>query len=486
MTTFKKILALAMALIMVFALVACGETPAPTTTNGGNVQNPTGNQNPDPQPTDPKNPVSGEKRVITIGVWWDFYYDSTHASMEDNPSYQGTLSDQMMFDVVKIVEEKYNVEFQYVNMTYTGVTESINTSILAGTPECDIYLCELAFGIPAALNGLAIDLRTVLGEDADIFNEQNVMSYLDLGDGKACLMKQVLGQNVVEATYPLAFNKQLLEDANLEDPRDLYERGEWTWDKFIEYCKKLTKDTDGDGVNDQFGFTGFKEDVMAQLIMSNGGAIASGKTEGLTSTPVGEALAFYADMYNVHNVCAPYPAEDNGDVTRFQYRDGNIAFWPGAAWIASSNGDYDLTSGSALEFDTVYVQWPVGPSGSKETNKGKTTAGSFWFIPTGTKDPELVYNVFYELSNWYRDDISIRDDVETMWWWYSITAKDEQLMYDNYDVMFDVGSREQFDIYQSLQVMWDLEALINGTMTASQFQETYKNEFQAALDAYFG
>ena len=59
-------------------------------------------------------------------------------------------------------------------------------------------------------------------------------------------------------------------------------------------------------------------------------------------------------------------------------------------------------------------------------------------------------------------------------------------MYDNYDVMFDVGSREQFDIYQSLQVMWDLEALINGTMTASQFQETYKNEFQAALDAYFG
>lgn len=479
MKTFKKILAIALAALMLLSLVACDNTPAAGS-------DPTGSQN-QAKPTDPKNPENnGDRRVITIGVWWDFYYDSTHEAPEDDPYYGGLDADIMRFEIIEQIEETYNVEVQYVNMTYTGVTESINTSILAGTPDCDIYLCELSMGIPAALNGLAIDLKTILPEDADVLSSQTVLNYLDMGDGKACLMKQIKGENVVEATYPLAFNKQLLDDNNLEDPRVLYERGEWTWDKFIEYCKVLTKDTDGDGVVDQYGFAGFKEDVMAQLIMSNGASIAAGATQTLDSAPVIEALDFYSQMYTVHNVCAPYPAEDNGDVTRYQYRDGNIGFWPGAAWIASSNGDYDMSTGSNLEFDTVYVQWPVGPSGNKDTNKAKMTAGSFWFIPTGVEDPELVYNVFEMLSNWYQDDVSIRDDVETMWWWYSTTAKVEELMYDNYDVMFDIGSREQFDIYQSLGVAWDLEALINGTMTASQFAETYKNEFQAALDSYFG
>ena len=145
----------------------------------------------------PSAKAEAEPRTITIGVWWDIYYDSTHESEESDPAYSGSLSDQMRFENVKAVEEKYNVRFEYVNMTHAGVKESINTSILAGTPDCDIYLCELQFGIPAAMNGLAIDLKTVLPEDADILNEQNILSYLDLGDGKATLMKQVMAQNAV-------------------------------------------------------------------------------------------------------------------------------------------------------------------------------------------------------------------------------------------------------------------------------------------------
>lgn len=477
MLLFKKVLAITLAVIMVLSLAACGD----------NANQPV---NADEKETQVNNSSTnnGEKRKITIGVWWDFFYDSNDESPEDDAAYVGSVADQMRFDVVDLVEQKYNVEFEYVNLTYGGIIESINTSILAGTPECDVYLCDLGMGIPAALNGMAVDLKTVLPADADILSDQTVMTYLDLGDGKACLMKQVKGENNVEATMPLAFNKQMLEDNNLEDPRELYKRGEWTWDKFVEYCQVLTQDTDGDGVNDQYGFTGFKEDVIAMLLLSNGASIASGMTETLSSSATGEVLQFYSDLYNTYNVCEPYPAEDNGDVTRFSYRNGNIAFWPSAAWIAAGNADYDWDGsvGSTLEFDTVYVHWPVGPSGSVETNKSKLTSGNYWFIPNGVKDPELVYNVFEALSNWYLDDVSIRDDKEAMWWWYAVTAIDPVLQEENFETMFDIGSKEQFDIYGNLGVSWDLEALIYGTMTAAQFQETYKQEFQAALDSYFG
>ena len=460
--TMKRVLAAMLALVMAFGLMTIGCTPTAS--------------------------ADAEPRTITIGVWWDFYYDSTHESEESDPAYSGSLSDQMRFENVKYVEEKYNVRFEYVNMTYAGVKESINTSILAGTPDCDVYLCELAFGIPAAISGLAMDLKTVLPADADILSNQTVLSYLDLGDGKASLMKQVKAENAVEATYPLAFNVEMLEDNNLEDPRELYARGEWTWDKFIEYCQVLTQDTDGDGVTDQYGFDGFSKDVLGQLMLSNGASIASGTTETLSSAATGEVLQFYSDLYNTYNVAAPYEFGDSGDVMRFRYREGKVGFWPGAAWIASTNADYDWDGsvGSTLEFETAYVQWPVGPSGNQETNKGKFTAGSFWLIPNGVEDPEFVYEVFEAVSNWYHDDVSIRDDKETMWWWYAVTAGDEDLQEENFQVMFDMGTREQFDLWDSVNVEMDLESLIRGDMTAAQMQETYRQEYQAGLDAYFG
>ena len=69
----------------------------------------------------------------------------------------------------------------------------------------------------------------------------------DTGSGAVQLLCANNAENMVGSTMPLGFNLQMIEDANLEDPRDLVERGEWTWEKFREYCKVLTKDTDGDG-----------------------------------------------------------------------------------------------------------------------------------------------------------------------------------------------------------------------------------------------
>lgn len=460
--SMNRILAAILALVMVLGVAVCGTAPSAS--------------------------AAEEPRTITIGVWWDIYYDSTQEAVEDDPSYTGTLAAQMNFDNVKRVEEKYNVTFEYVNMTYSGVSESINTSILAGTPDCDIYLCELQTGVPAQMNGLALDLKTILPEDADILADQNVLNYLDLGDGKACLMHKVAAESAVEATYPLAFNLQLLEDNNLEDPRELYENGEWTWDKFVEYCKVLTQDTDGDGVLDQYGFTGFAPDVVPALFMSNGVSVAGGTTQGLTDAAAIEALQFYSDLYNVHNVCQPYDLNDfSGDVMRFSYSDGNVGFWLSAAWIADSNGDYKADS-DGVEFDTVFVNWPVGPSGSQETNKAKLTGGAYWFIPNGCKDPEFVYNVWQDICNWYDGDTEVRDDAEALSWWYSCHARDPEIQVSNFDVMFDMGSREQFDMWSTFaqNISADYLALIQGTMTGSQWAETYAQPLQEQLNAYFG
>ena len=505
MKNLKKFLALGLASTMVLSMAACGSnsnTGASTSGDGSQQSSSSSNTG----SNNSGNSSSSGVRNIQIGTWWVQYYDSDDA-LEDAADWQtnqdadgddeATLQTkafnrniaQMKFDNVPVIEQKYNCEFYWNNLTYAGVKESINVSILAGAPDCDIYLTDAGMAVPAQMNGLALDLKNVLPADHDLFTTQQNMSYLDLGDGKACIIMRQEAQKQVEATYPLGFNMQMLEDNNLEDPRELYARGEWTWDVFIQYCQTLTQDTDGDGQIDQYGYCGYENETLEQLMMSNGGNIASGTTEQLSSAETGEALQMMYDMYNTYNVCYPYDFEgDPSNSMRNQYTQGNIGFFPIAAWIASGNADYDYgdTVGSYLAWDTAYVQWPVGPSGDAATNAGKNlTSGEFYIIPAGVEDPETVVNVLYDYWNWYADDTSIRDDKQALNWWYGVTAREEELQNANFEVMKACGSNTCFDLWSSMGIGYDLMSLIRGDVTPAQFQETYKQQVQDGLDAYF-
>lgn len=45
----------------------------------------------------------------------------------------------------------------------------------------------------------------------------------------------------------------------------------------------------------------------------------------------------------------------------------------------------------------MFIPWPIGPHGNAETNAQKVTANACYVIPVGVEDPELVYNVLYDL-----------------------------------------------------------------------------------------
>ena len=494
---FKKILAVALAAAMTLSLAACGgggETPSGDPTPGGQQGN---------------TPATGKNDEIIIGTWWTQPYDSNSESLEDAVDWVNaqdqpgdTEADlktnahtrkiyQKKWDNVAVIEQKYGVTFWWENLTYEGVKDSINTSVLAGAPDCDIYLVDSGMAMPAAANGLAMDLKTFLPADHDIFTTQKFAAYLDLGDGKAQIFYKVTAENKVGSTMPLAFNIQMLEDNNLEDPRILWEKGEWTWDKFLEYCEVLTQDTDGDGQDDQYGFCGYAPDTFEQLMMSNGAGIANTTTETLTSPAVAEALQFHQDLYNTYNVCYPYDFTSGAahDTMRFQYREGNIGFFPTAAWIMAQNGDYDYDGsvGTTLPFDVAFVYWPVGPSGNKDTNAMKNDiGGELYIIPAGVAEPEKVFNVMYSFWDWDNGSTELRDDKEALNWWYKVTAKTEDLQNANFEVMQTCGENTTFDLWQSMGFYYDFDNLLNGTMTPAQFQETHKQQVQDGLDTFYG
>lgn len=419
-----------------------------------------------------------ERRTITVGVWFDQYYDSTHESLEDNPGYAGDELDVIRFENVKRIEDTFNVNIECVNLTYSGVVDSINTSILAGAPDCDVYMCSLSLGVPAAFNGYVQDLREILPADSDIFTTKTVMKGVSFGSSDAVYLMKPVG--AMEGTYPMMYNRQLVEEAGLEDPYELWERGEWTWDKFLEYAIATTKDLDGDGVTDQWGFDAFVEESMSGFLMSNGANIAATPEEKFSSPEVGEVLQLLQDMEVVYK-CAMPIGDGSVDAHRGSWRNGNIAFSIGAAWIMGDayNGE------NPVEFDFVYIPFPVGPHGNKDTNAMMEAGGNFFFIPVGVEDPKLVYDVFYEWCNWYQGDVSLRDDPESLAWWSEATAKIPELQEHNLAVQQLCQSREYFDLWKSVGFYPDWQSLYTGAVTVSQFQETYKLQYQDALDAYF-
>ncbi|MDE7326840.1 MAG: extracellular solute-binding protein [Lachnospiraceae bacterium] len=494
----RKATALALTGVMALSMAACGDkegegNPTPTSqgtnnpaaTSGPNNDGDTENENPS-QGDQQGNTVGGlnddtsvepwagsSPRTIRIGTWFDHYYDSTHTDIYDQPEVSNLETAEMQLANVRRVEDKYNVRIEYINLTWNGIMESINTSIMAGSPDCDIYEADLQFGIPAIMNGYAMAIEDYASPNDDIFTDQVVFRYLDVPGMDKHYMFQ--GSALDLGAYPLGFNMNLIDEAGLENPQDLYDRGEWTWNKFAEYLRILTKDTDGDGNPDQYGLTGWWTTMFNYLMMSNGTHVASGAQETLSSPATIEVLEFMYQIYQTDKTAKPWNPDD-WDANNV-FSDGKVAFWVSATWIQKGN------SSSDLGFEFGIVPWPVGPSGNQDTNSQIAVAGNWSMIPAGVERPELVYQVYKEYSNWYDGDLEYRDDTE----WSEDMMETER----NFSYLKMMGSTTPwFDLWDKIGDVNAGYAMVTSkaeeVLTAAQAAEQQKQLVQDYLDLNLG
>ena len=369
------------------------------------------------------------------------------------------------------IESKYNVRLKYLNLTFPGIQESITTSIMAGLPDVDVYETDLQFGIPAVLGNLAISLEDMGLQGTDVFGAQEVMQYLNVNQDKNYLFAGSIAGAI--NNYPLAFNMDLIKEANLENPQDLWDRGEWTWDKWKEYLAKLTKT--GDGANDVYGYSGYWTNMLENLLFSNGTTIASGPDQTLNSTATIEVIDFIYNLYNVERTARPWD-QANWEINNKLYAEGKSGFWIGADWIFSEQGGGPERP---LPFEIGVVPWPVGPNGSKDTNYHGKTGGNWYMIPKGVENPKLVYDVMFDWLNWYDFDRGLAEDLS----W----SQDQYMTERNFDYAFMMSQNCGFDIWASLGLGDDLSMvpIMDGEKTAAQYAEETKQLVQEALDNYF-
>lgn len=174
--------------------------------------------------------------------------------------------------------------------------------------------------------------------------------------------------------FAFGYNKTMFEKAGipLPDKDKPYTFAEW-----LDVCKKLTRDIDGDGKMDQWG-TGLNiRWSFIQFAWGNGGDFLdeSQTKVDITNPKFVEALQFFADQTLKYGI-TPSMGEAQSLDTYQRWLKGQIGFFPIAPW--------DLAAFKELKFDYDLIPWPVGAEGMKTA----TWLGSVGYgVAATTKHP---------------------------------------------------------------------------------------------------
>ena len=108
-------------------------------------------------------------------------------------------------------------------------------------------------------------------------------------------------------------NKTLLENEDIPTPEK-----DWTWDDFYAICAQVTRDTDGDGIIDQFGSYGYTwRDALAA---SSASVFEETGQNCLIAQPASvEAITFAQKLAQLYADC---------DITARSFDEGHVAFRP--------------------------------------------------------------------------------------------------------------------------------------------------------------
>lgn len=359
--TLKKVIAVLLCIGMLFAVAGCGgdgewveseiivyedgETAEGGSNNGGAQGTATG-----------KNASPDKLSNPNVTVFWPI-------TIDDHPEFTA---------INKAFEKKYGGKVTVVGDGFYDDRAARLTNLIQSKTQVDV----VSFGgedFPSYMMTKLV--RPVdLGQfdttaepyknPADPFRGENyvVLSNYGVGAGVLCL-----------------YNKTMFENAGLETPRELYEKGEWNWNTFRDAARTLSQDTDGDGSNDIYGFADY--DING-LLCTNGTSLL--KKDGdkytvNTDEKVRRAYQFYFDMYNVDKSVNRDPWSWSEDMVQ-----GKLAM----VFQAPIYMLYWMQEGSKFEYD--FVPMPIGPDSKEYYISG--SGQSKWFgLGATCKNPEGAY-----------------------------------------------------------------------------------------------
>ncbi len=271
---------------------------------------------------------------------------------------------------------------------------------LAGNDAGNIQMIWSTFAITGVRNNALAYLDDGAKEIGLDFKDEHyftdLMKYGNLNGKQYTLAYKILNLD----HYAVYYNVNMVTVENkLEDPYEVYMRGEWTFDKFEEYAKKLTK-YDSSGAVTIYGANFPAAATLSQVIKANGGSFGKITGEGTWQETLSDAKtvrAFeYLQKWFYTDPCMNIPQGTWG--TSFQqFWDGKAAMAIGSAQCAKDSVNRVLDEGGL-----GIVPLPVGPNGKQEDVFINDPAFVFTIPATYQENvAEYLYVMDVITSRWY-------------------------------------------------------------------------------------
>lgn len=278
--------------------------------------------------------AKNKENTITIGVFSDSYWE-----------VQNGYSYRILEDAAAVFEEQHpGIKVEYVSgILKADYSEWLAEQLLSGNAPDLFFVISEDFNDFAEVGALK-DLGTLMEKDKEFDSSAFYSSAFACGqyDGVQYSLPY-------ECAPKLMFvNKSILDKEGIRMPDK-----EWTWDDFYHICKEVTEDTDGNGVADQFGVTGY---TWKEAFESNGISLfnQTGTECSFTGERVGEALTFLEKLKGL---------EEGNDITSKEFDLGNVVFQPMSFSEYRAYKPYPLSIKKYSGFEWECLPMPSGPEG---------------------------------------------------------------------------------------------------------------------------
>lgn len=349
----KKLLAMILAAVMVFALVGCGKKKREivkltlSTEDSEAILAAAGITLPDVET------VSAAGTTVQWFAWWDDFHN-----------YR---DDEIVKTGFWTFQQKYNCDVEWIECTWSDRFDGLANLTLAGNPP-DFAPNDLGSFPMRTIKGMYqavddyIDYSDPLWKDLESF----VYTYLSL-NGKAYMF-------VTDITYGdvCVYNRRIMNEWGFDDPAELYYNNEWTWDVFQDMCYEFSDPDEDRYALDSWSFS-------AGLMRSSGTSIVSYDTEN--------------NVY-VSNVDSPSLEKAANMLYDLAKNDCVYPWWSNGWSLRNGTEGQGLSTGELLMF-IGYDYTFTGPVESVSPIFGDITAGEIMYCPL-PRDSEGDGNYYTE------------------------------------------------------------------------------------------
>lgn len=377
-----KLLAVVLASTMVASMSGCGKS-------GKTVSNDaTPTKSSEATPTEKPRDLGGMD--VTLANWWEpaTPVEPANQKEEDTLKYRNEM------------QKKYNFKFKVTNIGSWGeYQEIVVSSIMSGNPAANVFVMDQSFvGAPLG-QGLLYPLNTIKSFNGfkDVKWNQKVKDLMTF-DGNTYGM----ATGRMEPRLGIFWNKRLFEEAGLDPelPYDLQKSGEWTWDKFTEIAKKLTRDTNNDGTPDVYALQSFSVDWFRGCVTSNGAHFITKDSTGKFVNATGDANFLEAlkwgRSFMDQKLTMPQPKGSSWDWFIQAFKEGKVAM--------QCAEEYKVGTWKDMDDDWGFVIFPKGPKGEMMTVFGENIV----VMPAGvdadkTDKAAFAYDLWTNETPGYKD-----------------------------------------------------------------------------------